>query len=75
MDRFDHLWNDLPLEERNRLLPHMIESQIRHLRMTRAIIVRGHKRTLAELDDWIGNLERGLAAIPSPARETGDDDG
>ena len=56
MANHSHLWNDLPFEERNRLYPHMLESQILHLEQSRELLVRHHKQTLAELDKWIGNL-------------------
>ena len=60
MSKFDHLWNDLPFEERMRLHPYQIESQILHLKQARALLVRGHQRNMAELNTWIKNLERGL---------------
>lgn len=57
---FSHLWNDMPFDERLRLMPFEIESQIRHLKGARAIIVSGHNQTLAKMDKWIANLERSL---------------
>jgi len=55
-----HLWNDLPQAERHRLMPHQFESQIMYLEQARAVLVRGHHRTLAEMDNWIKNLKTGL---------------
>lgn len=55
-----HLWNDLPDAERKRLVPFLIESQVLHLEQTRSMIVRGHERTLAELDAQIVNLKSEL---------------
>jgi len=61
MSKHDKLWNDLPIEERERLMPHQVESQILHVRQCREVAVRNHKRHLRELDDWIKNLERELS--------------
>lgn len=60
MSKFDHLWNDLSFAERKRLAPNQIECQITHLKQSRALMVKGHQRTLAEMDRWIANLERAL---------------
>ncbi len=65
-----HLWNDLPREDRHRLMPHMIESQILHLWQTRSMIERGHRGTIAELNAQIENLWAALPEIPSPKRTT-----
>lgn len=65
MSEFDHLWNDLPITERHRLMPTQIENQILHLKQSRNMVVKGHKRTLAEMDDWIKNLERSLKKYSS----------
>lgn len=56
----DKLFNDMPLEERKRLAPYMIETQILHLRQARAELVHGHQATLARLDSWIKNCEQSL---------------
>jgi len=58
--KFDHLWNDLPDDETERLMPHMIESQIRHIEQCKAIAVRAHKKHMIERNGWIGNLRNGL---------------
>lgn len=58
--KYKKLWNDLAIEERKRLMPYQIESQILHLRQGREVAVRNHKRHLRELDDWIKNLEQEL---------------
>jgi len=75
MADFSHLWNDLPFEERMRLMPCQIESQILHLTQARNVIVRSHKRTLAEMDDWIKNLERDLKKYPSPTPPVTEEEG
>lgn len=58
--KYKKLWNDLAIEERKRLMPYQIESQILHLRQGREVAVQNHKRHLRELDDWIKNLEQEL---------------
>ncbi len=66
---FTHLWNDLPKEERVRLMPYAIESQVRHVLQTRNILVRGHARTLAEIDQHIRNLDRELEKHRTPGSD------
>jgi hypothetical protein len=60
MSKYSHLWNDLPIEVRKRLMPCLIESQILHLRQARELIVHHHAEELRELDSWIKNCERSL---------------
>lgn len=60
MSEHDHIWNELPFAERKRLAPYMMETQILHLTQARMMIVRNHNRQLAELDAWIGNIQRSL---------------
>lgn len=40
---YKHLWNDLPKEQRVKLMPHMIESQIMHIEQTKLKAIRHHK--------------------------------
>lgn len=58
--KFDYLWNNLPFEERKRLMPHMIESQKLHVLQCKAKAVRAHQRHMKEIDDLIKNLDREL---------------
>lgn len=60
MGEYDHLWNDLPDSERHRLIPYAIESQILHLEQAKALAKRAHRRHMAEIDDWIESLKKGL---------------
>lgn len=60
MSDYSHLWNDLPKEERHRLMPHMIESQILHIEQTKLKAIRHHKRFLDDCNDQIKNLNRSL---------------
>jgi hypothetical protein len=59
-NKHTHLWNDLPQEERERLMPYEIESQKRHILQFKAVAIRNHQRHMRELDDWIKNLDREL---------------
>lgn len=55
-----HLWNGMPFEERKRLMPFMIETQILHLRQVRGMIVEAHHAELRKIDAWIANCEESL---------------
>jgi hypothetical protein len=57
---YSHLWNDLPYEERRRMMPHAIMTHILHLEQAKAIAVRAHRRHMQELNDWINNLREDL---------------
>ena len=59
-NKFNHLWNDLPIEERKRLMPNMIETQILHVWQCKRIAILAHKKHMAQLNDWIKNLESDL---------------
>lgn len=61
MSEHSKLWNDLPPEERKRLMPCQIEAQILYIRQCRKVAVQNHKRHLRELDGWIKNLEHELS--------------
>ena len=61
MSQHSHLWNDMPFDERKRLMPHVIENHILHLTQTRTMIVAGHRATLDQLDSQIKNLRNDLA--------------
>jgi len=58
---FTHLWNDLPVDERKRLMPHMIESQKLHVWQCKRKAIEAHKRHMRELDDLMANLDSELA--------------
>lgn len=61
VSQHSHLWNDMPFDERKRLMPHMIENHILHLTQTRMMVVEGHRATLERLDSQIKNLRNDLA--------------
>lgn len=58
--KHSHLWNDLSSEERHRLMPHMIESQILHIEQCKRKAIKAHKSHMKELNDHIKNLQQGL---------------
>ncbi len=60
MGKHSELWNSLPDEERQRLMPFMVETQILHIEQCKAKLIRNHQRTLKELNDQISNLKRDL---------------
>lgn len=59
-NNFSRLWNDLPYEERKRLMPYMVESQLRDIWQCKQKAIAAHKKHMKELDDWMGNLKREL---------------
>lgn len=61
--KHDHLWNNLPGEERARLMPHMLECQIRHIEQCKSKALRAHKSHMKELNDHIVNLQVALGKL------------
>jgi len=59
----DYLWNDLPFEERKRLMPYEMESQLRNIWKCKQKAIEAHKRHMKELDDWMCNIKRDLDKI------------
>ena len=68
-NNFDHLWNNLPIEERERLMPHIIESQKTHILQCKQKAVEAHKKHMKELDDWIKNLNDELNKLKEQGNE------
>jgi len=60
MSKFDHLWNDLPYSERDRLYPHMIETHILHVKQSQEMAISAHKKHMKETNDLLRNLEKAL---------------
>ena len=54
---FSHLWNDLPEDERKRLMPHMVEAQKLHIWQCKQKAIAAHKKHMEQLDDWLWNLD------------------
>ena len=55
-----HLWNDLPFEERKRLMPYAMECQLRHIWQCKQKAIEAHKRHMKELDDLMASIKRDL---------------
>jgi hypothetical protein len=60
---FTHLWNDLPIEGREWLIPHIIESQKLHIWQCKQKAITAHKRHMKEMDDWMKRLDDKLKKI------------
>ena len=58
-----HLWNDMPKDERKRLMPHAMETQLLHIWQCKQKAIAAHKRHMKELDDWMANIKRDLDKI------------
>ncbi len=54
------LWNDLPIEERKRLMPFQMESQLLHIWQCKQKAIAAHKKHMKELDDLMANIEADL---------------
>ena len=60
-----NLWNDMSKEERERLMPHVMESQLLHIWQCKQKAISAHKRHMAELDEWMGSIRQELDKIRS----------
>lgn len=58
-----NLWNDMPIEERSRLMPHAMESQLLHIWQCKQKAIEAHNKHMKELDDWMANIKRDLDKI------------
>ena len=58
----DHtnLWNDMPMEERLRLLPYVRELQLHVIMNCKQQAIRAHEAHIRGLDDWMDNIGRDL---------------
>ena len=65
--KHDNLWNDLPFDERMRLLPYAIEARILHIEQSRTKVVESHAALLRDFDQQICNLKIGLSKIENKA--------
>ena len=55
-----NLWNDLPIEERTRLMPHALESQLLHIWQCKQKAISAHRGHMKELNEWMSSIEREL---------------
>ena len=59
--RFTHLWNkDTSKEERTRLMPYEMESQILHIEQVKYKAIESHNRFMRELDEWVEIIKLSL---------------
>ena len=66
---FSHLWNDLPDDERKRLLPHMIESQKLHIWQCKQKAIWSHQMHMKALNGQLANLDAELQALTTELGE------
>ena len=57
---YSYLWNDMPKDERIRLMPHHIETKKLHIWQCKQKAIKAHKAHMRELDDWMKNLDMEL---------------
>ena len=57
---YNHLWNELPQAERERLMPHMLESQILHIEQCKLKAISTHKKLMKELNEQQLYLKKGV---------------
>jgi len=57
---FSYLWNDLPKEERRRLMPHAIESQLVHIQQCKIRAIKHHKNHMREINALQNELKKEL---------------
>ena len=69
MRKFSYLWNDLPIEERTRLMPYMIKAQINHYEQCKIKAIRSHKKLLADYNSHIKNCKESLLKMEKEAKE------
>jgi hypothetical protein len=60
---FDNLWNDLPFEERARLMPHMVESQKLHIWQCKQEAINAHNAHMKTLNDWLKSIDSELTKM------------
>tara|TARA_R110000772_G_scaffold190045_1_gene300933 strand:+ start:332 stop:559 length:228 start_codon:yes stop_codon:yes gene_type:complete len=70
-NNFNQLWNDLPFEERSRLMPHMIESQKLHIWQCKQKAIHAHNAHMKTLDDWLKSLDSELTKMAYEKQEKG----
>lgn len=75
MSIFSELWNSQSFETRKILSGITTEHDLRNIKIIREMVVCNQKRTLAEIDKWVSNLEANLRHSESehlnPKRYTG----
>ena len=67
-NKHDHLWNNMPKKERERLLPHAMESQLLHIWQCKQMAIKAHQRHMKELNEWMENIKRDLVGYDSSSK-------
>lgn len=63
MMKHNHLWNDMTKEERLRLMPHVIESQITQIEQVKGKATKAHRALMDDFNKQIKNLKRELERL------------
>lgn len=61
--KYNNLWNDMPKEERLRLMPHVIESQITLIEQAKGKATKAHRALMGDFNQQIKNLKRELERL------------
>lgn len=64
---FAFLWNDLPYDERMRLMPAMAETQKLHIWQCKQKAIKAHKKHISDLDDWMNQIDIELSSYKRKA--------
>lgn len=64
-----HLWNDLPYDERCRLMPYMVETHILHLEQMKIDIERHHRKQINAINGHIRNLKQSLSKLEGESEQ------
>ena len=59
-NNFSHLFNDLPADERKRLIPFLLEDEIRSIWRCKNKAIAAHKRLMKEFDEKTRRLKKEL---------------
>ncbi len=67
--QFSHLWNDLPIEERRRLLPSMVESHRLHIWQSKQKAIRAHNALMKDFNEHLASLDSELRKYAKEAEK------
>lgn len=60
MKKFSDRWNNLTDDERDNLMPHMIECEISNIKQCKEKVIRAHEDLITDFENKIYFLERKL---------------
>ena len=60
MSGFDEIFNELPLQEREKLMPFLISEQIIHYEQCKMKAIKSHKALISDYNSHINNLKTEL---------------